>query len=79
MTHSITATFENGVFKPTLPLDLPEQTHVRLTVELLHSAIQKEWDEKREERLAALESLWKNIRVHSTEPHLTREQLHERR
>lgn len=79
MTQTITATFENGVLKPTQPLDLPECAQVRLTVELVKSDVQREWEEHREERLAALEALWKNIRVHSTEPHMTRDQLHERR
>jgi predicted DNA-binding antitoxin AbrB/MazE fold protein len=76
MTQTITATFEDGVLKPVQPLNLPEHTQVRLTLELLTEDEQKK---RNQEALAALEEVWKNIRVHSTEPHLTRDQLHERR
>lgn len=79
MTQTITATFENGVLKPTQPLDLPEHAEVRITIERSKEDLQKEWESTKEERLAALEELWKNTCVHSTEPHLTRDQLHERR
>ncbi len=78
MTQTITATFEDGVLKPAQPLDLPEHAQVRLTIETLHSEIQKQWDATKEERLAALEELWKTP-VCSTEPHMTRDQLNERR
>jgi predicted DNA-binding antitoxin AbrB/MazE fold protein len=33
--RTITATFENGVLKPTEPLDLPAHAQVRLTIEVL--------------------------------------------
>lgn len=33
--QTITATFEDGVLKPGQPLDLPAQTQVRLTIEVL--------------------------------------------
>jgi predicted DNA-binding antitoxin AbrB/MazE fold protein len=33
--HTITATFEDGVLKPTRPLDLPARATVRLTIEIL--------------------------------------------
>jgi len=33
--QTITATFEDGVLKPTLPLNLPAHAEVRLTIELL--------------------------------------------
>jgi predicted DNA-binding antitoxin AbrB/MazE fold protein len=33
--QTITATFEDGVLKPAQPLDLPAQTQVRLTIEVL--------------------------------------------
>ena len=69
---TITATFENGVLKPTQPLHLPDHAQVRLTIEPLVSDLQKE------ERLAALESLWRISKGHS-EKHLTRDELHERR
>jgi predicted DNA-binding antitoxin AbrB/MazE fold protein len=33
--QTITATFEDGVLKPTQPLDLPAQAQVRITIEIL--------------------------------------------
>jgi predicted DNA-binding antitoxin AbrB/MazE fold protein len=33
--QTITATYENGVLKPTQPLDLPAHAEVRLTIEVL--------------------------------------------
>ena len=33
--HRITATFEDGVFRPSQPLDLPAHSEVRLTIELV--------------------------------------------
>lgn len=68
---TITATFEDGVLKPTQPLELPEHTQVRLTVEPLSK------DEEIKQKLAALNAMWKNTRPHSK--HLTRDQLNERR
>jgi predicted DNA-binding antitoxin AbrB/MazE fold protein len=76
MTQTITATFENGVLKPAQPLDLPEHAKVRITFELVDEAVQSA---RNQETLAVMESLWKSASVQSTEPPLTREQLHERR
>jgi predicted DNA-binding antitoxin AbrB/MazE fold protein len=36
--QTITATFEDGVLKPTQPLNLPAHAEVRLTIELLPSS-----------------------------------------
>lgn len=77
MTQTITATFENGVLKPTQPLDLPEHAEVRLTIESLHSDIQKQWDATKDERLAALDASLRLAKPMGE--HLTRDQLHERR
>jgi predicted DNA-binding antitoxin AbrB/MazE fold protein len=77
MTQTITATFEDGVLKPTQPLDLPERVQVRLTVELVKSALHLEWDAHKEERLAALEALFRMAKPHSE--HLASDELHERR
>jgi predicted DNA-binding antitoxin AbrB/MazE fold protein len=77
MTQTITAIFEDGVLKPTQPLDLPEHAQVRVTIEVLKSDIQKEWDATREKRLAAFESSLRLAKPMGE--HLTREQLNERR
>jgi predicted DNA-binding antitoxin AbrB/MazE fold protein len=71
MMQTITATFENGVFKPAQQPNLPEHSKVRLIVEPL--TVDKEIAAK----LAALQAFWKKTRPHSK--HLTRDQLHERR
>ncbi len=71
MTQTITATFEDGVLKPTQPLDLPECAQVRLTIEPLVNG------KTVEERLAALDELMKIAKPHPG-PHLTRDELHER-
>jgi predicted DNA-binding antitoxin AbrB/MazE fold protein len=72
VTQTIVATFEDGVLKPAELLNLPEHSKVRITIEL-----PDEWEARKEQRLAALEALWKITRPHSE--HLTRDQLHERR
>jgi predicted DNA-binding antitoxin AbrB/MazE fold protein len=36
--QTITATFEDGVLKPTQPLDLPAHAEVRVTIELVQSS-----------------------------------------
>jgi predicted DNA-binding antitoxin AbrB/MazE fold protein len=33
--HTITATFEDGVLKPTEPLDLPAHSKVKITIEAI--------------------------------------------
>jgi predicted DNA-binding antitoxin AbrB/MazE fold protein len=69
--QTITATFEDGVLEPAQPLDLPNHSHVRVTIELLKE------DAPMAQRLAALEELLRIIEPHSGD-HLTRDQLHER-
>jgi predicted DNA-binding antitoxin AbrB/MazE fold protein len=77
VTQTILATFEGGILKPEQPLGLPEHAQVRITIELLKSDIQKEWDATKEERLAALEESLRLAKPMGE--HLTRDQLHERR
>jgi len=72
MFHIIIATFEDGVLKPAQPLDLPEHAQVRVTVEPLDTELSTE------ERLAALDNLTRLAKPHPG-PHLTRDELHERR
>ena len=75
MSQIVTATYENGVLKPAEPLALPANAKVRLTVDL----VVEEQKLTPAERLAALEELWRTSSISSTEPYLTRDQLHERR
>jgi predicted DNA-binding antitoxin AbrB/MazE fold protein len=75
--QTILATFENGLLKPDQSLMLPNHAKVRITVELLKSDLQLEWDAHKEERLAALEALFRMAKPHSE--HLKRDELHERR
>jgi predicted DNA-binding antitoxin AbrB/MazE fold protein len=73
MSRIIIATFEDGVLKPTQPLELPSPTRVRITIELLIE------QSNRQESFAALETLWRQSTNHSYGERLSREQLHERR
>jgi predicted DNA-binding antitoxin AbrB/MazE fold protein len=74
MSQVVTAVYEDGVFKPTEPLDLAPHTTVQLTVE-----VPEETDRPtKEERLAILQRLWSQTKAHGA-PHLTRDELHERR
>ncbi len=72
MSQTITAIFENGLLRPTQPLELPEASRVRVTVEVL-----EENPGQKAANLAALEDLWRSSKAHSGK--LTRDQLHERR
>jgi predicted DNA-binding antitoxin AbrB/MazE fold protein len=74
MSQEITATFEDGVFKPEESLPLPSGTRVRLTVEFLGTSPEAEdatWQE--------LEKLWEEVSVDSGGLRFSRDQLHERR
>ena len=70
--QTIFATFEDGVLKPAQPLDLPDHAQVRLTIEPLVNG------QTVEERLAAFDELMEIAKPHPG-PHLTRDELHERR
>ena len=76
MSQVITATFEDGVLKPSQPLNIPVHSRVRLILEIVD---EDEQAKKNQETLSALEDLWRHSKVHSTEERLTRDQLHERR
>ena len=75
MSQTITAIFEDGVLKPSQPLNLSPRTRVRLTVELVEGAEQM----SDQAALGALEQLWKESHIQSHEPLLSRDELHERR
>lgn len=71
----ITATFENGMFKPDQPLPLAERSRVRLTIEPIEA-----WSP--ETAQAAWEALKAQIReqpLHLGGKRFTRDELHERR
>ena len=66
MTRTITAVYEDGLFKPIEPLALPEHTKVRLTVEMEEEAeaqaqmilalARQSYEGLSEEQIAALEA-----------------------
>jgi predicted DNA-binding antitoxin AbrB/MazE fold protein len=73
MSHTIHATFEDGVFKPDTPLQLPSNTRVRLLIEPLidgNPELVAAWRD--------LEQLWEEIEIDSGSPPPTREELHDR-
>ena len=69
---TVTAIFENGVFRPLQAIDLPSSTQVRITIELSPTETAKE------EAWRKLQELWNTIKIESDEPRLTRDELHER-
>ncbi len=74
MVSSITATFDHGVFRPDSAVDLPEASRVRLIVEPLVDE-----EEAKTEMLKEFDRICDEYPVYSTEPHLTCDQMHERR
>ncbi len=74
MEQIVTATFEDGVLKPDVPIALPPRTRVRLTLQPLPSpgpTDELSWDN--------LEKLWDEVTIDSAGVRPTRDQLHERR
>ncbi len=75
MSQIITATYQNGVFKPDQPLSLSEGTRVQLVLTSDGDASEQTDDEAWEE----LERLWAKLQIDSGGRLLTRDELHERR
>jgi predicted DNA-binding antitoxin AbrB/MazE fold protein len=73
MVQVVNATFENGVFKPDTKVNLPPQTRVRLSLEIVEPDV-----ETRRKGLEELERIWQEVSVDSGGERLTRDQLHER-
>jgi predicted DNA-binding antitoxin AbrB/MazE fold protein len=73
MSHTIHATFEDGVFKTDTPLHLPSNTRVRLVVEPL-TGEDPEWITAWRD----VEQLWDEVEIDSGGPPPTREELHDR-
>ena len=74
MIQVTSATFDDSVFRPDSPLQLPPKARVRLLIEPLQpvgQAPSKKWNE--------LEELWRRTSIDSGGEQMTREQLHERR
>jgi predicted DNA-binding antitoxin AbrB/MazE fold protein len=66
----INATFQDGVFQPVDRVDLLPQTRVRLLVETLETEAAEPND-----KMAALQHLWRTSKLNSGGDLLTREQL----
>ena len=77
MSQIITATYEDGVFKPSEPLDLTPHSTVQLTVEELPNPAEAR--PSKEEILAMMQKLFAQSKDFSSAPHMTRDELHERR
>lgn len=73
MTTQVDATFSNGVLKPDLPLALPEQSRVRLTIEPIKEPLPptEAWEQ--------LKAWIRENPLHGLGRRLTRDELHERR
>ena len=71
MNQIVTATFDGSVFKPDVPITLPDRTRVRLVIELIDA-------NEKSKFLEEFDQLCDEHPIYSTEPDLTRDQLHER-
>jgi len=72
----ITATFEDGVFKPHEPLPLLPHSQVRLSVEPLDRI---EGVPTKDTAWELVQELWRQGRIDSQGDRMSREELHERR
>jgi predicted DNA-binding antitoxin AbrB/MazE fold protein len=75
MVQVLSATFEDGVFKPDERPALADTARVRLVIEPLNG----EESAQRDQSWAVLQHLWNTSTFNSRGDRLTREQLHERR
>lgn len=73
MSHTITATFDDGVFRPDHPFGLPSGTRVRLVVDVCED------EEQAQDPSAELDRLCDEFPIDTGGVRLTRDQLHERR
>ena len=58
MSQQIDAIYDNGVFRPLEPLALPDQAHVRLTVDSESTAVSAD---KLQSQKDALRKLWEEL------------------
>lgn len=75
MVQVVSATFQDGVFKPDRQPALSDSARVRLVVETLDSNDTAQADES----WTALQQLWSTSSFSSGGDRLNRDQLHERR
>jgi predicted DNA-binding antitoxin AbrB/MazE fold protein len=76
MDYSVDAKFEDGVFKPEKPLDIPPGTRVQLIINYVDWPISQE---EREKVWQEFDQLCEEISIDSGGERMTRDQLHERR
>jgi predicted DNA-binding antitoxin AbrB/MazE fold protein len=71
MSEVVAATYVDGVFRPDHMISLPANTRVRLVIEPIDA-------EQKSKFLEEFDQLCDEHPIYSTEPYLTRDQLHER-
>ncbi len=78
MSHiaRIRAVFRDGAFVPQVPLRLPNESEVELSIEALDSRLP---ESERRPRLDQLLARMRSQSIQGDPPKLTRDQLHERR
>jgi predicted DNA-binding antitoxin AbrB/MazE fold protein len=76
MTGTVTAVFENGVFRPESACDLPEGSRVVLAIQEERRELS---DEEKRERLRAMVERMKANPLPPDAPRFTRDEMHERR
>jgi len=80
MSHRIRAVFQDGVFVPQQPCDLPEGAEVELTLDDPYTIPPQITDPEEKKRI--LKEVVENMRNHpfpENAPRFTREEMHERR
>ena len=75
MGQIIHATFQDGVFKPDVPLPFPSMTRVRLIVEPPPEGAREEEDDI---VLGEIQRIWDQIDFNSCGPPPQRDELHDR-
>ncbi len=73
MAYEISATFEDGVFKPDEPLDLAPHTRAKIVLEVPHEPSQVV-----KQAILDIEQLWNEYPVKLGKPRPTRDDLYDR-
>jgi predicted DNA-binding antitoxin AbrB/MazE fold protein len=80
MESTVPVVFQNGVFVPTVPCDLPEHTEAKVVVPgpTIIPATEKDSEERRRIARELMERMQRHP-LSAGAPRFTREELHERR
>lgn len=77
MSATVTAVYEDGVFRPGSPCDLPEGSRVVLSIQEEPEKLLS--DEEKKRLIEEMIERWKRNPLPADAPRLTRDEMHERR